>query len=174
MLKAILERSSYRGRYEPNPVPREHLKLIMDAGLAAPSGCNMQTTSLVCVDDPTLIHTLGGILNKSHFASAPAAICVLSQPIASYHGAFFDVQDYAAAIQNILIAVQALGYASCWVEGYITHGTNIDKQMAEALHVPEDYRVVAYLPIGIPTDDVSKPKKKPFSERAWFNGFMKP
>ena len=36
----ILARHSYRGKYRPDPVPREDLTAIMEAGLAAPSGCN--------------------------------------------------------------------------------------------------------------------------------------
>ena len=51
-MKTILARHSYRGKYLPAPVPREHLQMIMEAGLAAPSGCNKQTTSLIAVDDP--------------------------------------------------------------------------------------------------------------------------
>ena len=51
----IEERCSYRGTYAETPVPREHLRAIMQAGLAAPSGCNMQTTSLIAVDDPEKI-----------------------------------------------------------------------------------------------------------------------
>ena len=41
-IEAILNRHSYRGRYRPEPVPREDLVTIMNAGLAAPSGCNKQ------------------------------------------------------------------------------------------------------------------------------------
>ncbi|MBO7348634.1 MAG: nitroreductase family protein, partial [Spirochaetales bacterium] len=52
LIELILKRHSYRGKYKPTPVPKEDLKLIMEAGLAAPSGCNKQTTSLIAVDDP--------------------------------------------------------------------------------------------------------------------------
>lgn len=46
-LEVINNRHSYRGKYESIPVPREDLIKIMEAGLAAPSGCNKQTTSLI-------------------------------------------------------------------------------------------------------------------------------
>ena len=46
------------GRYEPEPVPREDLRKIMEAGLAAPSGCNKQTVSLVAANDPALLTKL--------------------------------------------------------------------------------------------------------------------
>ena len=58
MLDLIQIRTSYRGRYEPEPVPREDLRKIMEAGLAAPSGCNKQTVSLIAVDDPALLARL--------------------------------------------------------------------------------------------------------------------
>ncbi len=47
MQDIILKRRSYRGKYKDVKVPREHLTAIMEAGLAAPSGCNKQTTSLI-------------------------------------------------------------------------------------------------------------------------------
>ena len=50
VISAIRNRHSYRGKYKSDPVPREDLIQIMEAGLAAPSGCNKQTTSLICVE----------------------------------------------------------------------------------------------------------------------------
>ena len=53
-LTTILTRTSYRGKYDPTPIPREHLRQLLEAGYAAPSGCNKQTTSFIAVDDPDL------------------------------------------------------------------------------------------------------------------------
>ena len=64
ILETIRERRSYRGRYLPEPVPREDLRAILEAGLAAPSGCNKQTTSLLCVDDPAVLARHGVTLNE--------------------------------------------------------------------------------------------------------------
>ena len=55
VMTAILERTSYRGRYEAVPVPEADLKRILEAGLAAPSGCNKQTVSLIAVNDAELL-----------------------------------------------------------------------------------------------------------------------
>jgi nitroreductase len=145
----------------------------MEAGLAAPSGCNTQTTSLIGLDDAEVIKSVAACFGSSGFASAPAAICVLTQRIPGYADVYFNVQDYAAAIENILLAVTALGYASCWVEGQITGNARDNENMRAALSVPKDYGLVAYLPIGLPVKDASPARKKPFEERAWFNGFGK-
>ena len=45
--------------------------------------------------------------------------------------------------------------------------------MAAILGVPEEYELIAYLPVGIPEAPGKRVRKKPLSERAWFNGFPK-
>lgn len=169
----IMSRHSYRGRYRPERVPREDLKAIMEAGLAAPSGCNMQTTSLITVDDPELLAKIRAVIDPPVAETAPAMICVLSQKITAYRGRCFAVQDYSAAIENILLASLDLGYQSCWYEGHITDDDRINDQIAGILGVPEEYELVCILPIGVPETEPVPAKKKPFAERAWFNGFKK-
>jgi len=172
---AIKNRYSFRGTYKNIPVPREDLKKILEAGLAAPSGCNQQTTSFIALDDPKLVNSITDILKKNGFdgKKAPAGICVLTQQIPGYADVYFNVQDYSAAIENILIAVTALGYASCWVEGQVTEKPETQKQIAEMLNIPDEYIVIAFLPVGIPEKEGKRPGYKPFEERAWFNTYKR-
>lgn len=172
-LDVISARRSYRGKYKPTPVPREHLTAIMRAGLDAPSGCNKQTTSLIAVDDPALLAKLRGVIDPPVAETAPAYICVLTRRLIAYRDRCFAVQDYSAAIQNMLLAIEALGYRSCWYEGHITDVDRIGDQMARILGVPEEYELVCLLPVGVAEGEPTAPKKKPFAERAWFNGFGK-
>ena len=171
--EAISGRYSYRGVYLDSPVPREHLKMIMQAGLDAPSGCNKQTTSVIAVDDKGVLAKLNAVIDPPLAETAPAMICVLTRKIIAYRNRTFNVQDYAAAIQNMLLAIHALGYTSCWVEGHVTDTDRIGDKMAAILGVPEEYQLVCYLPVGIPAQEGKRVKKKPFEERAWFNGFEK-
>ncbi len=173
MLDTIMNRRSYRGRYKPDPVPREDLVKIMEAGLAAPSGCNKQTTSLIAVDDPEVLSRLKATMEPPVAQTAPAAICVLTRRINAYRDKCFAVQDYSAAIENMLLAIVDLGYQSCWYEGHITDEDRICDKMAEILNVPSDYEVVCFLPVGIAEGEPVMPKKKPYEERAWFNTFPK-
>lgn len=170
-IKSIMTRRSYRGKYAPDAVPREHLRQILEAGLAAPSGCNKQTTSLIAVDDPVLLARLHAVIDPSVGETAPAMICVLTQRIIAYRDRCFATQDYAAAIENMLLAIKALGYASCWIEGHITDTDRIGRKMADILNVPEEYELVCFLPIGKAAEEAKAPNKLPFRERAWFNGF---
>ena len=171
MLRLILGRRSYRGKYRPDPVPREHLTEILQAGLAAPSGCNRQTVSLIAVDDPALLARLHSVIQPPVGETAPAMICVLSRPLIAYRDRCFAVQDYAAAIENMLLAIVSLGYESCWYEGHITDTDRIGAQMAQILGVPEGWELVCFLPVGVAEGKTATPKKKSFAERAGFNAF---
>ncbi len=171
MLNLIQQRRSYRGKFKPDPVPRAHLTTILKAGLAAPSGCNKQTVSLIAVDDPEVLKALRQVIDPPVGETAPAMICVLTQRICAYRDRCFAVQDYAAAIENMLLAITALGYQSCWYEGHITDTDRIGEKMARILGVPDGYELVCFLPVGIGETEPAAPRKKPFEERAWFNGF---
>ena len=174
VLEAIETRHSYRGKFRSTPVPREHLVKIMEAGYHGPSGCNKQTTSFLAVDDPQVMKAVHAVIDPPVGETAPAMVCVLTRKIIAYRDRTFYIQDYSAAIQNMLLAITALGYASCWYEGHITDTDRIGDQMARILGVPEEYELVAFLPVGIPEKEPTAPKKQPFSERAWLNGFGKP
>ena len=171
VMEAILNRHSYRGRYKPVAVPRDDLVTIMKAGLAAPSGCNKQTTSLLAVDDPEVLAKIHAVIDPPVAETAPALICVLTQRICAYRDRCFAVQDYSAAIENMLLAITELGYQSCWYEGHITDEDRIGYQIAQILGVPDDHELVCILPVGIAETEPVPPRKKSFEERAWFNSW---
>ena len=171
VLEAIKKRHSYRGKFKAEAVPKEDLKTIMEAGLAAPSGCNKQTTSLIAVDNPELLKKLHEVILPPVGESAPAMICVLTQRIPAYRDRCFATQDYSAAIENMLLAITELGYQSCWYEGHITDEDRIGYRIAQILGVPDDYELVCILPVGIAETEPVAPQKKNFEERAWFNSY---
>ena len=110
VLSVINDRTSYRGKYRSTVVPRTDLIKIMEAGLAAPSGCNIQTTSIIAVDDADLLQKLREVIQPAIAETAPAFICVLTQKVIAYRDRCYNVQDYSAAIENMLLAAVELGY----------------------------------------------------------------
>ena len=170
--ETILNRRSYRGAYRPDKVPREDLKAIMEAGLAAPSGCNKQTTSLIAVDDEALLAKIKAAIDPPVAQTAPAMICVLTRRINAYRDRCFATQDYAAAIENMLLMITAMGYQSCWYEGHITDTDRIGDKIADILNVPGEFELVCILPVGVAETLPGQPRKRPFEGRAGFNGFL--
>ena len=170
LFEAVSRRHSYRGGFEPTQIPRDDLRRIVQAGIQAPTGCNAQTTSFVIVDDPKLLHELAEIVDKPVVRAARAIIVCIVEHRVVYHGHSFGVEDCAAAVENILLAVTALGYATVWIDGALKLNGKA-KKVAEILGVPDDREVRILLPIGIPTENWTQKEKKPFNERAWFNRF---
>ena len=64
VLATMESRRSYRGAYLDTPVAEEDLRAILEAGLAAPSGCNKQTVSLIAVDDPEILARLRAVIER--------------------------------------------------------------------------------------------------------------
>ncbi|MBQ0104471.1 MAG: nitroreductase family protein [Armatimonadetes bacterium] len=171
--EAIKKRLSYRGQYKNIPVSREDLKKIMECGLDAPSGCNKQTTSLICVDDPEMLDKIYGMFSKN-VNRAPAAIFVLTEKIIAYADRCFAIQDYAAAVENMLVAITDMGYESCWYEGCLSGSDRVGDKIADFLGVPKSIEVVCMLNVGVPADTPKRAvSKMAFENRAWFNGYKK-
>jgi nitroreductase len=167
---AIASRHSYRGPFTDADVKRADLVRIVEAGLAAPSGMNRQTTTFVIVDDKALVRNIGAMHEKNRaMQSARAFIaCVVNRETGD--GLSFQVEDCAAAVENMLLAVTALGYATVWIDGWL-RGESRAKAVGDILGVPSDNVVRILLPIGAPAEPVSGPEKKPFAQRAWFNRY---
>jgi len=170
-IETISVRHSYRGKFSEEPVPEEDLKTIASAGIAAPSGCNKQTTDIIVVNDPDVLGKIKASIDPPVAQTAPAMIVVLSRKINAYRNRCFAIQDYSAAIENMLLAIVELGYQSCWYEGHITDEDRICDKIASILNVPEGYDVVCVLPVGKALDEFHAPSKKSFSERVKFNSF---
>ena len=170
-INTIAIRHSYRGAYSPESVPEKDLMAIAKAGTEAPSGCNKQTTDVIIVNDPDVLNKIKAQIDPPVAQTAPAMIVVLTRRINAYRDRCFAIQDYSAAIENMLLAIVELGYQSCWYEGHITDEDRICDKIAAILNVPKEYDVVCILPVGKAEEELRAPAKKPLSERIRFNSW---
>ena len=171
--ETVANRHSYRGPFTDRPVDPDDLRKIVQAGLDAPSGMNKQTTGFVIVDDPELVSQIAEMheSNKAFNQAKAFIVCTIdAEPECIYEGHHFQVEDCSAAVENMLLAVTATGYAAVWIDGWLR-----PKGRAEAigklLGIPGDKVVRIILPIGVPEYPVRGPEKKPFDQRAWFNSY---
>ena len=161
---AVEQRYSHRTAYTSAPVPKEDLIKILDAGLRAPSGCNAQTTSFIVVTNPDLRRQIAELLPAEAILTAPALIIGITEKVTFDFGLDFEVEDYSAAVENILLAATALGYVSCWYDGS-SRLDGRDAAIAKLLDVPEGKQVRTILPIGVPEVVGIQAKRKAFDER---------
>ena len=162
--EAIETRHSYRGQYTDAIVPDDDLINILDAGIRAPSGCNTQTTGFVLVTNKELRSQIADILGNENVRTAPALIILVSEKITFDFGLDFEIEDYAAAVENILLAATALGYASCWLDG-VVRSRGLDATLAKLLDIPTNKQVRCVLPLGVPLKQGAQAARKPFNER---------
>jgi nitroreductase len=173
LFEAIEQRHSYRGVFKDDPIPREDLRCIVQAGLQAPSGRNDQTTCFMIVDDPDLVRQIGAMpgANQAQRGARAFIACVIPAEVgAAGERLTFEVEDCAAATENMLLAITALGYASVWIDGWVRREDRA-RAIGELLGLPDDKIVRILLPLGVPAERWVQREKKPFAERAWFNRY---
>jgi nitroreductase len=160
---AVKNRHSYRGKFQKAVVSDADIKQIMEAALAAPSGLNLQTTSFVVVKNADLRAKIAEILPTSATETAPVIIVAMTEKITA-HGMCFEVEDYAAAVENILLAASALGYGAVWMDG-MTRANQINEEIGKLLGLPKEKTVRTIIPLGIPAEEITVKEKKPYEER---------
>ena len=125
------------------------------------------------VDEPELVSQIALMhpANKAMQQAKAFVACIIdTHPDAIYEGFEFQVEDCAAAVENMLLGTTALGYASVWIDGWLrVDGHN--EIIGRLLGVPETKIVRILLPIGVPAKEVRGPEKMTFNERAFFNKY---
>ena len=145
VLKAIQTRRSVRN-YTDAPVLREQIETILEAGRFAPSGKNTQPWRFVVVESEAKRSELATLVPKQGLVAAtPITLAVLLCREAGYDE-LKDVQGIGAAIENILLAVHALGLGACWM------GKVRDKEIERFLGAREGEELMAIIPIGHPAE----------------------
>jgi nitroreductase len=102
-------------------------------------------------------------------AQAPVVIVVCADPARSAArysrrgSELYCLQDTAAATENILLGVTALGLGACWV------GAFDERAAATVLNLPSHLRPVAMIPIGHPGERFARrTSRRPLSEMTTF------
>ena len=147
-LEAIRKRRTVRN-FTGAAIPRADLETIVDAGRLAASGYNRQPWDFIVVTNRGMIEQLK--IAAQWMEKAGAIIAVVLDPATKYW-----LEDGSAAVQNMLVAATALGYGSCWLEGYTLP---LEGQFKALLGVPDDKRLLTLVPIGVPVEWPVKEKK---------------
>jgi nitroreductase len=145
--EAVQARRSVR-QFKPGEVSDDDLTAILDAGRRAPAGYNLHDREFIVVRDPAVIEQLAAVQNS--FDNVPVVIAVVMTPGETPSGGSYWVEDCAAAVENMLLAIAALDYASVWIEGTLLRRETWAKEL---LGVPEDKRLYVLLPVGHPASD---------------------
>jgi len=163
VFEAIEKRRSIR-KFKLNPIAKEHLKKILEAGRLAPSSGNRQPWYFIIAHDSETKRALSIAANNQKFiSSADVIITALGDPgaypkIGTSSSRILHKQDPMIAIEHMVLAATALGYGTCWI------GAFNEDEVKKILKIPENLAVIALLPIGVPDENPSPKPRKPFKD----------
>ena len=179
----ILSRRSIRN-YLSEPVSKEDLQEILEAGTWAPSALNLQPWYFVAIQSKEELAKMSEIMErvadrlepslKARFANAPAVVDETTTFVRNLGGApvyilaFQLKPDYenkadminlsiGAALENILLAAHDKGLATCWLTAPVE--TLVGDELRD-MFAPGKGSLVALVTLGYPAKEAKAPRRK--------------
>ena len=153
----VKQRTSCR-KYDPRPVPRELLEMMLEAARLAPSACNKQPWRFAVVEDEVRRMRL---VNESFLAGIPMKWAVHAGAIVAlgmeksavthkiaplFSGVDYPLLDLGIAGEHLVLQAEALGLGTCWI-GWIK-----PKKVREIVGWPRSIEPVSLITVGWPAD----------------------
>lgn len=155
----MYRRRSVRVYQENKEVGRDQIIMLLKAAMSAPSACNLQPWEFIVVDEKDGLEQLKGCIGSDNgrYYNAPAAfvVCANTRYIPwESDGAM----DCSAAIENILLAVTAMGLGAVWI------GDIDGDAIRKLLEIPDHVAVNSVVLFGYPAED--KTPRTQYAEEA--------
>ena len=162
-MQAMLTRKSVK-KYKPQPVEKELVDKIIEAGLNAPSGLNKQSPIILAVTNKELRDELSRLnagddpfFRADPFYGAPCVLVVLADKSVPTR-----VYDGSLVMENMLLAAHALGLGACWIHrARETFERPEGKAILRKLGIEGEYEGIGNCIVGYADID---PEKKPRKE----------
>ena len=111
----LLTRRSVRS-YKKEQIKDSELDFVLEAGLYAPSGRNLQAAMMVSITDKQLIARLSAMnaeimeVDSDPFYGAPCVVIVFADPTVRT-----GFEDGCLVMGNMMNAAHEIGLGSCWI-----------------------------------------------------------
>jgi nitroreductase len=140
------ERFSHRS-FSEQPVEKEKLDLILEAGRLAPTAGNYQPQRILVIQNDEGIKKLRQCTPCHYNATLVLLICYENISKNPFTGKEIGEIDASIVTTHMILEATDLGLGCVWV-GYFN-----PQQIRETFDLPDTYIPVALLPIGYPDDD---------------------
>jgi len=147
----IRSRHSVR-KFKQDPVEDIVIRDAIECASLAPTARNIQPWLFGAIRDKESLGKIAGLAENGKFI-ADCAVCfaVFGEKKETYY-----LEDCCAATENLILALQAHGVASCWVAG---DKKSYAESIRQLLKVPENFSLVSLVAAGIPAE-ITIAKKK--------------
>ena len=167
-LKTLIERRSCRS-YKADPIPKEVLDQILEAGTYAATGMGRQSPIMVAVTDKKTRDQLSkmnaAVMGASNdpFYGAPVVIVVLAnRAVPTY------LYDGSLVMGNLMNAAHSLGIASCWIHRAKEEFDSAEgKAILKDLGIEGDYEGIGHCILGYAAQEnkTAAPRKEQYIYR---------
>lgn len=196
VLETIRRRRTVRA-YGSDPVPEEDLVRILEAAHLAPTAGNQQPWKFLVIRDRQKLDLLRDEAVEWYMRrlgaqaaepmepeererirervvaalvgpmSAPVYVAVLVDTEAPYPD--YVRTDGTLAAGTLMIAARALGYGTGFFTSFFP-----ETEMKQFFSIPDRYRLICFIPIGVPVSWPPTPEKKDLSELVVWESFATP
>lgn len=154
LMDTMYKRRSVR-RYTGEDIPEEKLDMIIRAGLAAPTSRDLKPCKFYVVTNRDVLRELAGskAVGGAFLKDAAAAIAVFADE--EHADTWIEDSSIALSYMNLMAAEKGIG--SCWVQIHMrkgADGSDAEANCRRILSVPDNYRIVGILSLGIPAGEV--------------------
>lgn len=163
-IKALMTRRSVRS-WTNEPVNEEERKIILEAGMNAPSAADARPWHFVTIDDPDVIKQFAGMGGTEMLVESTFMVLVCGDVSKEIYPGFWP-QDCSCSAQNMQLAAHDIGLGCVWIAVY-----PLDERVAlfrKVLGVPEAITPFALLAMGVP-NEVNAPEYRYDEERLHLN-----
>ncbi len=151
-LQFIFSRRSVR-KFQDRTISDAMITDILEAAMAAPSAVKKDPWHFVVIRNRETLDLIAGILPHGKMLTRAAAGLLVCGDIEKAHDQLesYMLQDCSAAIENALLAANALGLGACWL------GVHPRKERIEALRqlfsLPENIVPISAIALGFPGEE---------------------
>lgn len=150
-ITAIMTRRSIRD-YNSHPVPENLVRMLVEAGMCAPSAFNERSSEFIVINDRKILDDIFQLNTKAlQIKKATVAIMICGNTAKEkFPGKGYWQLDGSVAAQNILLAAHAVGLGAVWTAIYPYE----DRMAAvkKLLQLPEGVQPLCIIPIGYPAE----------------------
>lgn len=149
LLNIMQNRRSVR-KYTSEPIGKEKLEKIIQAGLLSASGRALRPWELILVTDKETLQKLSDcrVGAAKMLEGAGAAIVVIGNP----HKADTWIEDCSVVMANMHLMADSLGLGSCWIQGRMRNAATeqtTDEYVRDIIGYPQEFNLEAILSIGV-------------------------
>ena len=149
-------------KYKPDPVPKELLDQVLEAGTYAPTGMNRQTPVIVAITNPEMVKKVAqlnaAVMGRGGdpFYGAPAVLVVLAEKTGTW------IYDGSLVMGNLLNAAHAVGLGSAWIHrAKEVFDSDEGKALLKQWGLEGDYEGIGNCILGYPDEaPEARPRKE--------------